>query len=64
MGCFIAADLGYSFLTLQNAYTGQQWPGTLWPLATLLFAGAAVQASVPSKTAPQPAPPSLWACAP
>ncbi|WP_082869752.1 putative bifunctional diguanylate cyclase/phosphodiesterase [Deinococcus puniceus] len=46
MACFIAADLGYSFLTLQNAYTGQQWPDTLWPLATLLFAGAAVQASM------------------
>ncbi|WP_019010270.1 putative bifunctional diguanylate cyclase/phosphodiesterase [Deinococcus aquatilis] len=45
MGCFIAADLGFSFLTLRNAYTGQQWPDTLWPLATLLFAGAAVQAA-------------------
>ncbi|UQN05252.1 bifunctional diguanylate cyclase/phosphodiesterase [Deinococcus sp. QL22] len=56
MGCFIAADLGYSFLTLNDAYTGQQWPDTLWPLATLLFAGAAVQASVSSRTTPQPAP--------
>jgi diguanylate cyclase (GGDEF)-like protein len=45
MACFIAADLGYSFLTLNDDYTGQQWPDTLWPLATLLFAGAAVQAS-------------------
>ncbi|THF71087.1 bifunctional diguanylate cyclase/phosphodiesterase [Deinococcus sp. Arct2-2] len=45
MACFIAADLGYSFLTLKDAYTGQQWPDTLWPLATLLFAVAAVQAS-------------------
>lgn len=45
MGCFIAADLGFSFLTLGDAYTGQQWPDTLWPLATLLFAGAAVQAA-------------------
>ena len=44
MGCLIAADLGFSFLTLGNAYSGQQWPDTLWPLATLLFAGAAVQA--------------------
>ncbi len=56
MGCFIAADLGYSFLTLNDAYTGQQWPDTLWPLATLLFAGAAVQASAASTPAPQPTP--------
>ncbi|MFB9993639.1 putative bifunctional diguanylate cyclase/phosphodiesterase [Deinococcus oregonensis] len=54
MTCFIAADLGFSFLTLKNAYTGQQWPDTLWPLAMLLFAGAAVQASrqAPALAAP------------
>ncbi|MDB5046893.1 MAG: bifunctional diguanylate cyclase/phosphodiesterase [Deinococcus sp.] len=59
MGCFIAADLGFSYLTLKGVYTGQQWPDTLWPLAILLFAGASVQASLHTQVTPEPVAPPV-----
>ncbi|PNY81948.1 putative bifunctional diguanylate cyclase/phosphodiesterase [Deinococcus koreensis] len=42
---FIAADLGFSLLTLRGQYSGTQWPDALWPLSALVFAFAAYRAT-------------------
>ncbi|THF86219.1 EAL domain-containing protein [Deinococcus sp. KSM4-11] len=42
---FLAADLGFSVMSAQGTYTGTDWPDALWPLAALVFAGAAWQAA-------------------
>lgn len=46
---FIAADLGYTSLTLGGIYTGNDWPDALWPLSALIFAGATWRATIPSQ---------------
>ncbi|WP_309570468.1 EAL domain-containing protein [Deinococcus sp.] len=42
---FLAADLGFSVMSMQGTYTGNNWPDALWPLSALVFAGAAWQAT-------------------
>lgn len=56
---FIAADLGFTFLTLTGVYDGMQWPDALWPLAAVCFAVAAVQAARP-KVAREGGAPGQW----